>query len=409
MAAKLNLDMQRPARGLMKFKRIRCACVLTAILALPGSLQAQSARPLVALILARTGIAAEDNQPAISAAQLAVDEINANGGLLGMPMVLKIIDNHSTPLGSKAAADQAVAMNAMAVIGAIWSSHSLPAATVLQRAQIPMITPTSSMPAVTRVGNYIFRVCFIDSFQGDVMARFAYEDLKARTAAVFKNINEEYSLNLASYFEQVFTRMGGQLLWSGNYAGNAVDFHDILTPAIASHPDIFFVPGYARDAGLLLKQARKLGFSGIVLGGDGWGTQIAEFAGDSLANTYYSTHWHPDVAFAANQHLKQLYEGRWGVRLPDDFRIPLTYDAFRILADAVRRSGSLAPAKIRDALACTKNFQGATGSITFDANRDPVNKEVSIIRFVKGRPVFVKSFSPNDAVKEPDETQKPAF
>ena len=186
------------------------------------------------LILAQSGIAAEDNRPAIQAARLAVDEINASGGLLGQLLKFNIIDNQSTPLGSKAAAQKAVDSGATAVVGALWSSHCLAMAPVLQAAGTPMVTPTASMPAVTLAGNYIFRACFIDSFQGKVMAQFARTDLSAKTAGIFINVNEDYSQELARFFETAFVAAGGTVPWKGNYSGAAVDFTRLLESAAAS-------------------------------------------------------------------------------------------------------------------------------------------------------------------------------
>lgn len=358
-----------------------------------GYLAEASAEIKIAAILSQTGIAIDHNKPAIEAARLAVDEINAKGGLLGHFLELILIDNQSTPIGSKLAAQKAVKLNVTAVIGAIWSSHSLAIAAVLQKAKIPMITPGSTKPEVTLTGEYIFRACFIDSFQGRVMAQFAYTDLGARTAVVLKNINEEYSLTLAKYFVKFFTESGGKVIYQGNYKGSAVDFTNILIEVKKLRPDVVFIPGYSRDSGLLVKQAEKSGIKTVFLGGDAWDGPIYEYGGSALEGSYYSAHWHPKVPFAKSRYLQKIYRKRYGEKdiiAP----IPLTYDAVMLFADAVRRAGSVERSKIRDALAMTKNFKGATGTITFDSNGDPVNKEASIIKFENGSEVFVKSVRP---------------
>ena len=162
----------------------------------------------MALILAQTGIAAEENIPAIQAARLAAEEINSEGGLLGHPVEIIIIDNKSTPLGSKAAAQQAIDSGVTAVVGAFRSSHSLPMAYVLQTAKIPMITPSSTSPEITLVGDYIFRTCFVDLFQGRVMAEFAAYDLGAKGAVVLTNASERYSVSLSDYFRAFFVKYG---------------------------------------------------------------------------------------------------------------------------------------------------------------------------------------------------------
>ncbi len=346
------------------------------------------------LILARTGIAAEDNRPAMEAAQMAVDEINAAGGLLGRQLNIQIIDNQSTPLGSKAAAHKAVHSGVTAVVGAIWSSHCLAMAPVLQAAGIPMMTPTASMPAVTLVGDYIFRACFIDSFQGKVMAQFARMDLSAKTAGIFINVNEDYSQELARFFETAFVATGGTVPWKGNYIGSAVDFTQVLKSAVASGVDIYFLPGYARDAGLLLKQARKLGITQTFLGGDGWGTQISEYAADALDACFYSTHWHPDTDIRKSKTLLAEFRKRYPSAEVNDIRIPLTYDAVTLVADAVKRAGSTDRARVRDALSATDGFQGATGTFSFDSNGDPRNKQAAIVKWKGHRQMYLKTVQP---------------
>jgi branched-chain amino acid transport system substrate-binding protein len=347
----------------------------------------------VAVIMSQTGIAIDQNKPAIEGARLAVDEINSRGGVLGRPMEMILIDNQSSPLRSKIAAQEAVNRNVTAVIGSIWSSHTMAIATVLQKAKIPMITPSSTKPAITRIGDYIFRACFIDSFQGKVMARFAYSDLGGRTSIVMGNLNEEYSLALAEYFEKFFKHLGGKVLYRGNYKGKAVDFKDILTEAKKFNPDVFFIPGYSRDSGLLVKQAVKMGIKTTFLGGDAWDGPIYKYAGNALNGSYFSNHWHPKVQFVKSQHVQKMYRKKYGKKQIRVF-VPLTYDAVMLLADAIGRAGCLEREKIRDAIAETKNFQGSTGTITFDQNGDPQNKEASIIKCEKGKFVFLKSVKP---------------
>ena len=182
----------------------------------------------IAGILSESGIAATNNLPFIQVLELGVEEINLNGGLLGNPIELIIIDNKSTPIGSKIAAEKAISLGVTAVIGAAWSSHSLQIAPILQRAKIPMITGSSTNPKVTLCGNFIFRICFIDSFQAKVMSQFAYYNLNAKTAVVLENINEEFSLTLSSLFRDSFLEYGGSIIALEGYLSKAVDFSDIL-------------------------------------------------------------------------------------------------------------------------------------------------------------------------------------
>ncbi|MBT8357409.1 MAG: ABC transporter substrate-binding protein [Desulfobacterales bacterium] len=347
----------------------------------------------VAFIFSQTGIAINENIPGIEGARLAVDEINGHGGVLGRPIEMILLDNQSSPLRSKIAAQEAVKRNVTAVIGAMWSSHSLAIASILQEAKIPMITPASTKPEVTRTGDYIFRACFIDSFQGEVMAKFAYSDLGGRTSIVMGNLNEEYSLALAEYFEKSFKHMGGKVLYRGNYKGKAVDFKNILMEAKKFPSDVFFIPGYSRDSGLLINQAVKMGIKTTFLGGDGWDGPIYRYAGSSLNGSFFSNHWHPNVASLKSQHLQKMYRKKYGKKQIRVF-VPLAYDSVMLLVDAIGRAGSLKKDKIRNALAQTKNYQGATGTINFDRNGDPKNKEASIIKCEKGKFVFLKTVRP---------------
>jgi branched-chain amino acid transport system substrate-binding protein len=239
----------------------------------------------IGAIFSKTGIAAIHNAPLIEMVGLAAEEVNRAGGLLGHPVRLIVLDNKSTPIGSKLAAEKAIRQGTTAVIGAHWSSHSLAVAPTLQKAGIPMISPGSTNPKVTQIGNYIFRVCFIDSFQGTAMARFAYTDLGARKAVVLKNIDEEYSIKLAEYFMNAFQRIGGQVLLDGSYRGKAVDFSDVLKATVKLAPDVVYVPGYTRDSGLLIKQAVSIGVETTFLGGDAW-DEIYKIGGKAMDGSY---------------------------------------------------------------------------------------------------------------------------
>ena len=357
------------------------------------TISALAAEPAtIAAIFSKTGIAAASNADTISGVELAVEEINRQGGVLDRPLKLVILDNKSTPIDSTIAAQEAVRLQSMAVIGADWSSHSLAIAPVLQKAGIPMISPTSTNPKVTRVGNYIFRVCFLDSFQGKAMARLAYHELKARKAVVLKIIDEDYSLVLAEFFMNAFKEKGGHILWEGYYRGKAVDFAILLKKVKALQPDVVYVPGYERDAGLLIRQAVSMGLKATFLGGDGW-NGISQYGKEAVEGGFYSAHWHPEVPSEKSIHLQKIYKQRHGKRINSTLT-PLGYDATTLLADAVKRAGAWDRAKIRDALSGTTDFEGVTGVISIDENGDPRNKEVVILKMEKGNPVYFKTLKP---------------
>ena len=354
---------------------------------------AMAAKPIkIAAIFAKTGIAAVQNAAYIQIIELAVEEINNKGGVIGRPVELIVLDNKSTPIGSTQAAKEAVKLQVTAVIGSGLSSHSLAVAPILQQEGIPMITPVSTNPKVTHIGNYIFRVCFIDSFQGAAMAKFAYTDLRARTAVVLRNIDEAYCVTLGEYFINAFKHYGGKVLLDGNYRGKAVDFSDLLKKTMKLSPDVVYIPGYTRDSGLIIKQAASIGVKAIFLGGDAW-AEIFKYAGTAANGSYHSAPWHPDVQFEKSIHLKTLYHQKYKKEITNTSQ-PLSYDATIVMADAIARANSLDRSKIRDALAQTKGFQGATGNLTFDEYGDPLGKEVIILKLENGRRMYHKAIKP---------------
>lgn len=376
-------------------RRALAALVLLSSALAPAGASAQVDPPIqVALILALSGIAAEDNRPAIDGARLAVEEINARGGVLRRELELVLLDNHSSPLGSKAAAEHAVHLGVTAVVGGIWSSHALQMAYVLQSARVPMLTPTASMPEVTRVGDFIFRICFTDDMQGRVMARFSRQDLQLQRVAVLSNASEQYSLILAQHYVQSFAQLGGEVAWQGTYKGTAIDFSEQIAELKRVAPEAVFIPGYARDSGLLMRQARLQGVQAIFLGGDAWGAQVQQVAGGVLGRAYASSFWHPEVDYPRNRHLKQAFGQRYGTERYNDMRIPLTYDALLLLADAIARAGSVERDALRSALAATRQFPGATGTLSFDEHRNPINKEACIIELKHDHWNLLKTVAP---------------
>lgn len=379
------------------FQLILWLCLGIALLPLSGTdletPHVNAAVPIrIAAIFSQTGIAAGHNEPLISMVQLAVEDINQTGGILKRPIQLILLDNQSTPIGATMAAKQAVDMDVIAVIGAHWSSHSLAMAPILQEAGIPMISPGSTNPEVTQIGNYIFRACFLDSFQGVAMARFAREGLSAQTAVIIHNINEAYSLMLAEYFKDSFARSGGKVLLDTGYRGKAVDFSSIIQKAKELQPDVVYLPGYTRDSGLFIKQAASMGLKTTFLGGDAW-DEIEHFAGADLEGSYQSAPWHPQAPFPKSQYLQTLYQRKFHKRI-ENMSAPLAYDAMHLLANAIEEAGSLDRDAIRNHLAATRGFQGATGVISFDANGDPEHKEVFIIEFKDGIRTFHKTIKP---------------
>jgi branched-chain amino acid transport system substrate-binding protein len=256
-----------------------------------------------------------------------------------------------------------------------------------------MISPGSTAPEVTRIGDYIFRTCYTDAFQGALLADFAFKDMGRRHAAVLTNISETYSRTLAKYFSAHFINNGGNVIYDEGYKGNAIDFYPVLNPLKKLKPDVVFIPGYTRDSGLIIKQARTMSIDAAFLGGDAWETSVSNVAHGALQGSYFSTHWHPKAPYRRSTAFISSFKTAFG-DAPDSAYAPLAYDALWLFADAIKRAESLDKHKIRNALAGTKQFKGATGTISFNANGDPINKGASMLKFEDGQWRFFKSFEP---------------
>lgn len=345
------------------------------------------------VVVALSGKAQAYGEAVVQGAQLAVDEINGRGGVLNHTLSLVFFDNKSSAIHARNAALQAVYHKVTGVVGAVWSTHSLAMAPVFQKHGIPMISPGSTAPEVTQVGPYIFRVCYTDDFQGKLLADFAFHGNGCHRAAILSNIDETYSQRLSQYFSSQFIMNGGDVVFKAGYKGLAVDFHNILQTLKTIQPDVIFVPGYSRDSGLILKQARRMGIRSTFLGGDAWETTIMEYAGSALEGSYFSTFWHSRLPYQRNAQFIKQFESAYGKQEISAYAAH-GYDAVMLFADAIARARSLDPDKIRDALAATHSFEGATGRIAFNAYGDPVRKGASILKFHNGRWQFYKAFEP---------------
>ncbi len=344
----------------------------------------------IASIYALSGPAAEANHTSVEGVRLAVKEINASGGISGQAIELMELDNQSTPIGSKVAADLAVKYEVVAIIGAAFSSHSVAVAKVAQKYQTPMITNISTNPAVTLIGDYIFRVCFKDEFQGRVMAKFAREELKFKRAVTIYNMASDYSIGISSTFEQAFTQRNGLMLAKIPYKARQPNFRNLISLAISANPDAIFIGGHT-ESGRIIGEAIKNGLSAIPLGGDGWDEpSFYQMGGKHIQEGYYTTHWNQKIASASSRRFVDRH-GRSGMLWAPT---ALAYDAVYLLADAVKRAGSSRKEAVRNALSRTKNFNGVTGTISFDENGDPI-KSVVIMKIEAGVPVFLKQVDSN--------------
>jgi branched-chain amino acid transport system substrate-binding protein len=325
--------------------------------------------------------------------RLAVSEINAAGGIHGKQVRLFTEDDQGRPEQAALVVQKLINSDKVhALVGEVASSLSLAAAPIAQKAGVPMVSPSSTNPKVTQVGGYIFRVCFIDPFQGQVMAKFATATLKAKTAAILRDVKNDYSIGLADVFKQRFTDFGGRIVEDKAYTAGDVDFKAQLTAIKAAAPDVIYVPGYYTEVGLIAKQARQSGLRQPLLGGDGWESEeLVKIGGAALEGNYFSNHSAPDSSEPAVKAFVAKYRQAYG-KQPGALAM-LGYDAVMVLADAIKRSPSLKGADIRDALAATKDFPGVTGSLSMDADRNAVKSAV-VLQIKGGAPKYLSTVNP---------------
>ncbi len=323
--------------------------------------------------------------------QLAIDEINAGGGLLGRKIELIEMDSKSSPQSAREAALAAAKLDPLAVIGDQVSNLSLAMAPILQQRKILMISPLSTHADLTLVGDYIFRMCYLDADQGKVMAEFTSKTLKANTVVALTNASAKYSQELTLHFSQRFHQLGGKVVKALTYSDDQTDYHTLLEAAKAHQPDVIFIPGYTKDAGTLIRQARAMGMTSRFVGGDGWGTRLSVYAGTTSDGSYSAAHWHADDPRAISRAFAQRASRFPGAAKASTY--VLAYDAVHVLAAAVRRANSLEPAKVRDALAATRNLPLVSGTLTFDKDRNPI-KPVVVVRHHGGTLHFVEAIMP---------------
>jgi len=324
---------------------------------------------------------------------MAVDEVNKAGGLLGKRVRVIVEDDQGRPEEAQTVVTKLITRDrVVAVLGEVASSRTLAAAPVAQQSRIPMISPSSTNPRVTQIGDYIFRVCFIDPFQGFVMAKFATNTLKIKNVAILRDIKNDYSVGLADVFVENFKQLGGNIVADVSYSEGDTDFSAQLTAIKPRNPQAIFVPGYYTEVGLIARQARSLGLTVPLLGGDGWDSpKLTEIGGEALNGSYYSNHSSMDDPNPLIQKFVAEYKARYNEG--PDALAALGYDSAQILFDAMRRANTTDPVQVRDALAQTKDFPGVTGRITIDQDRNAVKPAV-VLRVQDGKLEFVETVSP---------------
>jgi branched-chain amino acid transport system substrate-binding protein len=318
------------------------------------------------------------------AIRLAIKERNAKGGVKGRQIELITLDD----AGKQSEAATAVTRlindhNVVAVLGEVASSLSLAGGPIAQKSSIPMISPSSTNPDVTDVGDYIFRVCFLDDFQGWVIAKFSFDKLKARKAAILYDQAQAYSSGLADYAEKAFKEMGGKVVTKQAYTGGNLEISSQLQQIKGANPDVIFLPGYYSDAGTIIRKAREAGIKAVFVGGDGWDSEeLPKIAGDAINGNFHANHYAPEEDRPEVKNFVDSYHKEYSSRA--DGLAALGYDAALVLFDAMERAPSLKGSDLRDAIAATKNFTGVTGTFSIDANRN-AKKSAVIVEYKGGK------------------------
>ena len=365
------------------------------------------ARVRLGAFMALTGDTAHYGISALNGIRMAVEEANAAGGVGGRRVELIVQDTRADGVETEVVVQRlAREVRVHALVGEVVSSRSLAAARVAQREGVPMLTPSATSPEVTAVGDFVFRSCYTDTFQGAALAHFAISHLSALRAAALIDRDQRYSVELARFIREDFERHGGKVVIEQDYREGAADFSVQLAEVGTLKPDVVFIPGYYLEAGLLARQARQLGIEVPLVGGDGWDSpRLYEIGGQALAGNFFSTHFSAEDPDPQVQRFVADYRRLFN-SAPDSFAAT-GYDAARVVLDAVARSTALERRAIRDALAATRDFPGVTGPITFDAERNAVKPVVMVRIGDNGQQAVVSHVSPEEVAPPPTPTPTP--
>ena len=362
----------------------------------PGAKTASRDPLLIGHFASMTGQEATWGVSTDAGVRMAVDEENAKGGVNGRPLEVITYDNQGRAQESATAVTRLITQDkVVAVLGEVASSRSIAGGQVAQRFSVPMISPSSTNPKVTEIGDMIFRVCFIDPFQGYVCAKFARgEPIKAQKAATLYNRAQIYSTGLNETFKKHFTEMGGTITTEQAYADGDSDYSAQLTNIRETQPDVIFIPGYYTEVVNIAVQARRLGITVPLLGGDGWDAEDLKNAGSALDGCFFCNHYSHDEDRPAVKEFVEKYRAGHDGRIPDGMAAT-GYDSAKLLIDAMRRAKSLGGKDLAAAIAGTKNFPGVTGVITIDAERN-ARKPAVILRVQGGKTSYVTTINPPD-------------
>lgn len=371
------------------------AIALTLFLGWSGTGAAQEI--VIGLNAELTGSIPVVGQSSLQGAQMAVDEVNQAGGLevAGQRYRIRLIveDNEDKPASAAAVTQKLIYQNnVLAMVGPNASRNAVPASTIAESGRTPMISPWSTNPDTTKNKRYVFRACFIDDFQGVVVANFVKEHLGFQRAAVLYDVASDYNKGIAEIFHRAFEELGGTITAFETYTTGDKDFSSQLTKIRASDPEVLFLPNYYSEVPLQIQQARQLGLNVPVVGSDSWGSEeIMTLGGAAMEGQFFTTHYAPDIATPVAQQFIQGYRDRFG-STPDDVAA-LTYDAFQMLFLAIQQAGKVDREAVRSALASMENYAGVTGDMEFHGTGDPVKSAV-VIQIQDGQFRYFASVAP---------------
>lgn len=381
----MKINFNKTAMSLFKTAIIGCLFA--------SNVHAAKQEVKVGAVFPMTGPQATFGQESVNGMKMALETIN-KAGVNGK--VIKVIfeDDKGEPVEAANAVRKLIHVDKVsAVLGSVASSNTLAGAPIAQESKVPLITPASTNEAVTKKGDFISRTCFTDDFQGVVMAKFAYESLNKKKAVIIVDNSSDYSKGLAKVFRAKFTELGGQITASDfAYQQKDTDFRTLLRKLKRENPEVIFLPGYYTEAGLILKQAREMGLDIPFLGGDGWDSPtLQSLAGDAIKGNYISSHFAADDSDPKVQTFVKNYQKRF--KQKPGAMAALGYDVVLVLADALKRTKAINTEDLKMAINSTKNFQGVTGLITIDENRNARKSAVVLETTTQGN-VFKQKVSP---------------
>ena len=374
---------------------------IAALLALAATrLVAADASLKVGAVFPMSGSQSTFGEESLNGVALALDELKASDPTFAAKITVVKEDEKSNPVDAANAVKKLLNVDKVDVVyGTVASSNTLSMTAAVNDAGKVLVTPASTNPEVTKKGDGIFRTCFIDPFQGSVLANFALSNLGKKKAAILLDTKSDYSKGLAQFFREAFVAGGGVIVAEESYEAGKKDFKTQLTKIRGKGPEVLLIPGYYNEAGLIMKQAKQMGFKVTMLGGDGWDSpDLYKLAGaDAVQDNYFSSHFTPDDTDPAVQKFVKTYTERF--KKAPGAMAALGYDGILVIADAFKRAGSNDAAALKKALGATSGFKGVSGVISINASRD-AEKEAVVLKTLGDKAVFAAKVAPGGGMKK---------